>query len=51
MNFLKHLNQNSQFQATEGRVGGGGRGGGKEKASRVATAHKIGETDYETQNR
>ena len=33
------------FQVTEGRVGGGGRDGGREKASRVATAPKIGEID------
>ena len=47
MNFLKHLNQNPFFQATEGRVGEGGRGGGKEKVLRVATAPKIGDNHDE----
>ena len=48
MNFRRHAkfaNSNAFFQVTEGRVGGGGRDGGREKASRVATAPKIGEID------
>ena len=48
MNFRRHMqiaNSNAFFQVTEGRVGGGGRDGGREKASRVATAPKIGEID------
>ena len=42
MNFRRHANSNAFFQVTEGRVGGGGRGGEKEKVSRAATAPKIG---------
>ena len=45
MNFWRHVNSNAFFQVTEGRVGGGGRDGGREKVSRVATAPKIGEID------
>ena len=42
VNFLRRKNENVFFQATEGRVGGGGREGEKEKVSRAATAPKIG---------
>ena len=48
MNFLRRENKNVFFfQATEGRVGGGGRGGGREKVLRVATAPKIGDNHDE----